>query len=140
MDGTVTSSIQYTAKSATDRKRSMSFWDIFKKKPPEPAPVESKEEKPRKPRKKKSGPQVKVLKFDFDTENPRLGSMELDWNDDFVELLKTHGYKGETPEAIVDAWLTDVCRTIATSEEFATPDNVRYIQRKDLGGGKSEFS
>ena len=81
-----------------------------------------------------------MLKFDFNAENPRLGSIELDWNDEFVELLKSHGYSGDTPEAIVDGWLTDVCKTIASSEEFASPDNVRYIQRRDLGGGKSEFS
>jgi hypothetical protein len=118
----------------------MSFWDIFKKKPAEPVTETAKEEKPKKPRKKKSGPQVKVLKFDFDASNPRLGSIELDWNDDFVELLKSHGYTGDSPEAIVDGWLTDVCKTIASSEEFASPDNVRYIQRRDLGGGKSEFS
>jgi MFS family permease len=83
-------------------------------------------------------PEVKVLKFDFDPANPRLGSIELDWNPEFVEMLKTHGYIGNSPEEIVDQWLMDVCRTI--SSEVPYMDNVRYIQRRNLGDGKTEFS
>ena len=137
----------------------MSIFDLFKKKPVpvEPAVVESKpdikaEPKPKKtskPRAKKplpkpvaeasnTAPEVKVLKFDFDPANPRLGSIELDWNTEFVAMLKTHGYIGNTPEEIVDQWLMDVCRTISTEVPYM--DNVRYIQRRNLGDGKTEFS
>jgi hypothetical protein len=145
----------------------MGLLDIFKKSNPEqlipvvvqPAaepivvadqPAAEKIKKPRKPKAKKAvepeaaaipkaDPEVKVLKFEFDPENPRLGSIELDWNIEFVHLLRTHGYSGNTDEDIVDAWLMDVCKTISTNE-FPMSDNVRYIQRRDLGGGKTEFS
>lgn len=135
----------------------MSIFDLFKKIiPSQPvtetaAPIaEVKSKKPRKPRKPKAKkvveqvetvipPEVKVLKFDFDPANPRLGSMELDWNSEFVELLKEHGYQGAKDEDVVDAWLSDVCKTISQNE-FPMSDNVRYIQRRDLGGGKTEFS
>ena len=123
------------------------------------APAEIKEEakiekpkaepKPRKPRAKKPKPEpkvetpavdpnVQILKVEFDKQNPRLGSFELDWNEEFVEFLKSHGYTGNRPEEIVDAWLMDVCKNIAGEVPYF--DNVRYIQRKDLGGGKTEFS
>ena len=149
--------VRYIRQSASNRKSNMSIFDIFKKKPVpvEPAVVESKPEakaepkpkKPRKPRAKKqesvappvgNQPEVKVLKFDFDPNNPRLGSIELDWNPEFVEMLRTHGYSGITEEAVVDAWLMDVCKTI--SGEVPYMDNVRYIQRRNLGDGKTEFS
>lgn len=106
-----------------------------------------KEKKPRVKKKPepivpvKIDPEVKILKFDFDPTNPKMGSIELDWNDAFIVLLKRHGYIGERDEDIVNKWLSDVCRTIA-QEEFpsATMENARYVQRKDLGDGKTEFS
>ena len=135
----------------------MGLFDLFKKKPEETKAVEAaappveKIKKPRKPRVKKpvpepvieektiAAPEVKVLKMDFDPTNPRLGSMELDWNPEFVSMLKEHGYQGDKDEDVVDAWLTDVCKTISQNE-FPMSENVRYIQRRDLGGGKTEFS
>lgn len=135
----------------------MGLLDIFKRVttnqpaeiPEVQAVPEAKPKKPRKPRKPKveaqkeetpkTPPEVKVLKFDFDPANPRLGSIELDWNPEFVEMLTEHGYVGNTAEDIVDAWLMDVCKTISQNE-FPMSDNVRYIQRKDLGDGKTEFS
>lgn len=136
----------------------MSIFDLFKKIiPTQPVkeqaevPAEVKAKKPRKPKKPKvekvvekveettTPPEVKVLKFDFDPKNPRLGSMELDWNPEFVSMLKEHGYQGDKDEDVVDAWLTDVCKTISQNE-FPMSENVRYIQRRDLGGGKTEFS
>lgn len=131
----------------------MSIFDLFKKKPPQEQVVKEEpkvkaEPKPRKPRVKKSKPepvteQTKVepdikVNFEYDKTNPRIGNFQLDWNPEFVEFLKSHGYNGNSPEDIVDAWLTDICRNVAGD----IPDmyNVRYIQRRDLGGGKTEFS
>jgi len=134
----------------------MGLFDLFKKKPEETKAVEAaappveKIKKPRKPRVKKpvpepvieekaiAAPEVKVLKMDFDPTNPRLGSMELDWNPEFVETLRQAGYSGIKEEDIVDAWLRDVCRTIAN--DIPSFDNVRYIQRQDAGNGKTIFS
>ena len=110
--------------------------------------------KPKKPRVKKEKPiappkvepKVDILKFDFDPANPRLGSIELDWNTEFVELLSKHGYVGANEEEIVDKWLNDVCRNIVTNEYEGT--NVKpsalsaanIVTRKPLGDGKSEIS
>jgi len=118
--------------------------------------AEPKPKKPRKPRVKKVKepivethpqvePEVRVLKFDFDPANPQVGSMELDWNAEFIEMLRQAGYRGVNPEALVDAWLNDVARNILASNpppaNVATnPDGSRYVSRRDLGDGLSEFS
>jgi hypothetical protein len=85
-------------------------------------------------------PEVKVLKFDFDPANPQIGSMELDWNAEFIEMLRQSGYRGVNPEALVDAWLNDIARNIlATSQaNVQNLDGSRYISRTDLGDGKTE--
>jgi hypothetical protein len=107
---------------------------------------ESKPKKPRKPRKpkvaKKQEPKVDIIKFDFDPQNPRLGSIELDWNDEFVELLVKHGYPGTVAEEVVDAWLNDVCRTIIANQfpGGSVNSGSQMVQRKDLGDGKTEVS
>jgi hypothetical protein len=119
--------------------------------------TESKPKKPRKPRVKKPAPEpvaekpavaadpvVKVVKLDFDPANPRLGSLELDWNDEFIQLLAQHGYQGGKPEEIVDAWLNDICRTILNNQypgsNVTILDNARFVKRQNLGDGKTEVS
>ena len=119
--------------------------------------VTEKPVKPRKPRVKKpkpepvvepltvaeqpvAKPEVKVLKLDFDPANPRMGSLELDWNTEFIDLLKQHGYPGNSAEDVVDAWLNDICRTIIAGNH---PNNVsafdnRYVNKRNLGDGKTE--
>lgn len=109
----------------------------------------SKPKKPRKPKVKKEKvvpppkeePKVDVLKFEFDPANPKLGSIELDWNSEFVELLTKHGYFGNSEEEIVDKWLNDVCRTIITNQfPGATVSPAAIVNKKNLGKGKTEVS
>ena len=116
----------------------------------------TKPKKPRKPRVKKVKepiaeiqpqvePEVRVLKFDFDPANPQIGSMELDWNAEFIEMLRQAGYRGVNPEALVDAWLNDVARNILASNPpsanaTTNPDGSRYVSRRDIGDGRSEIS
>jgi len=104
--------------------------------------------KPRKPRKKPEPvvaapvvePEVKIVNFDFDKTNPKLGSLELDWNPEFVTLLRTHGYPGRNDEDVVDAWLNDVCRNILAQAAEPTPfESSRYVVRTDIGDGRSEI-
>ena len=64
------------------------------------------------------GPWVKVIEVHFDKNNPQRGYFELDWNEDFVGLLGEAGYAGETPEAIVDLWFNDLCRSIVLEQEI----------------------
>ena len=114
---------------------------------------QSEHKKPRKPRAKKekivepaAEPKVDILKFEFDPANPRLGSIELDWNSEFVELLTSHGYVGNNEEEIVDKWLNDVCANIASNQyqganvRPATLAGANLIKRTPLGGGKTEIS
>lgn len=93
-------------------------------------------------------PYISVLKVDVDPANPRYGSFELDWNEHFIKrLIDVGGYRGDNDEAIVDQWFQDVCRHVVleTYEQeqanISRSDNiVRYINRSDLGGGKTEVS
>lgn len=109
--------------------------------------TEDKPKRPRKPRKPKvtkAEAKVDVLKFDFDPNNPRIGSLELDWNTEFVELLVKHGYNGTSEEEIVDSWLNDVCRTIILNQFPGAVANSlagsKVVNRRDVGDGKTEVS
>ena len=104
------------------------------------------EPKVKKPRKKKEKPvkvepRVNVVGFDFDPQNPSMGSMELDWNAEFIEMLRANGYRGINPEDLVDAWLNDVARNILRSNEQNPPnlDGSRYVTRTSIGDGRTEI-
>jgi hypothetical protein len=89
-------------------------------------------------------PWVAVLDTHINKENVRNGFFELDWNDYFIVQLRDAGYRGETDEAIVDAWFKDLCRDVA-SEEAVPPGaggfrQSGYINVTNLGNGKSEIS
>ena len=68
------------------------------------------------------GPWVKVVEVHFDKDNPTQGYFELDWNEDFVGLLGEAGYAGANPEAIVDLWFNDLCRSIILDQESGSKD------------------
>lgn len=72
-------------------------------------------EKIREERKKSSEPWVDVINVDMEDKNdPSTGYLELDWNEAFVNQLVEAGYSGRTEEEIVDQWLNDLCRGIAS--------------------------
>ena len=89
-------------------------------------------------------PYVSILSVDVDDEDPSYGSFELDWNEYFILKLRRMGYPGDNDETVVDLWFQQVCRNILleTYEQDAVnnKDNIRYINRKDLGDGKTEVS
>ena len=94
-------------------------------------------------------PYVSVLSMELDPENPGNGAFELDWNDKFLAQLVRAGYQrkpNEEESVIVDRWFQDVCRNIIMEnfeQEMADPEKRaanQPIQRRDLGGGKAEFS
>lgn len=108
----------------------------------------------KKPRQKKLSPKeqatkngepyVEILKVELDPANMNYGSFEIDWNEQFVAQLRTMGYPRDAEdEVVVDLWFQSVCRNILMEtyeQESASPDNIRYINKKDLGGGKTEVS
>ena len=70
----------------------------------------------------KNEPWVTVLSMEFGGKGALEGSFELDWNEQFVEKLKTAGYVGPTPDNIVNQWFMEVCRNIAMEEFDGTGD------------------
>ena len=115
--------------------------NVFRKKE-EPKPKQ--ERKPKKSAKEiateKKEPWVNVLQVELDPENPGNGSFELDWNDYFVAKLVRAGYQGKTDEDIVDNWFQDVCRHVVLETYQQYDANNKGPARKDLGGGRSEYS
>lgn len=61
----------------------------------------------------KKEPWVKIITVDVDKENPGIGSVELDWNQPFVDMLVEHGYAAPKPEQTIDLWFDDLCKNIA---------------------------
>lgn len=129
-------------------------------------PEPDKVKKPRKPKVKKveepvlsekqiatqnGEPYISILRVDVDPNNINSGAFELDWNDKFVINLIKAGYKqreDDTDQTIVDRWFQTVCRNIALElyeQKIADPtnreyDDLRRIQTRDLGNGRTEIS
>lgn len=120
-----------------------------------------KEKKPRKPKQpkveltakeiatQKGEPYIHIVSMEVDPSNINNGAFELDWNDKFVLNLIRAGYKQkdtDTEQVIVDRWFQTVCRNIALEvyeQEVADPEkrnDIRIIQQRDLGNGRTEVS
>jgi hypothetical protein len=86
-------------------------------------------------------PWISVLNTHVNSDNIRNGFFELDWNEYFVLQLRTAGYSGDTDEAIVDAWFSELCRNVGAEENI---DMARrssgYVNVNNLGNGKTEIS
>jgi len=96
-------------------------------------------------------PYIAIIKVEVDPENINNGSFELDWNDKFLLNLVKTGYKkseSDTDNDIVDRWFQTVCRNIALEvyeQEIADPEkrrneNLRVVQQRDIGNGRTEIS
>lgn len=140
----------------------MGLFDKFFGKVPEEVPVvELPPKKPRTPRKprelkpsaapsakdlatERGEPYVAILSVEVDPDNIGNGAFEMDWNDRFLAQLVRAGYQAKPNEeesVIVDRWFQDVCRNVLLEtfeQEQADPE--QRNKRKDLGGGRSEFS
>ena len=81
-----------------------------------------------------------VLDTKVNEDNIRNGSLELDWNNEFIEKLLDAGYKGETNEQIVDGWFKTIARNILQEEGMDPDRGAGYINVKDIGKDKSEIS
>ena len=136
---------------------------LFQKKPePQVQEPVKKEPKPRAPKEevkltpkelatKNGEPYIHVVSMEIDSTNVNNGAFELDWNDKFILNLIRAGYKKkdeDTEDVIVDRWFQTVCRNIALEvyeQQQADPDmrgmrDMRNIQTKDLGNGRTEVS
>ena len=124
----------------SDAKRAMGLGEAKKVEQPKPrAPKKSAKEIATE----KGEPYIAVLDVEIDPYNPGNGAFELDWNEHFIKQLWRAGYRDENETDMVDRWFRDVCRHVVLEsfekEEAMNPGG-RYIQRKDLGDGRSEVS
>lgn len=84
-------------------------------------------------------PWVAVLTTHVNPENIRNGFFELDWNEFFVLQLRTAGYIGETDEAVVDEWFTELCKNVGNEDGVdMTRRGSGFININSLGDGKTE--
>ena len=88
---------------------------------------------------KNKEPYVAVLDTHLNSENPRNGFFELDWNSYFIDKLKTNGYRGESDEEVVNQWFVELCSNIAKEQQVPAPGAgfINITPRKD---GKTEVS
>ena len=90
-------------------------------------------------------PYVAILKMDVDPNNLHQGAFELDWNEIFVARLVKAGYmmkSTDTDGEIVDRWFQNVCRHVVMEtweQEQAIKNSGMYVQKRDLGDGRSEI-
>ena len=93
----------------------------------------------------KGEPYVAVLSMDVDPNNLHQGAFELDWNEIFVARLVKAGYMmkpTDTDGEIVDRWFQNICRHVVMEtweQEQAIKNSGMYVQKRDLGDGRSEI-
>lgn len=85
-------------------------------------------------------PWVAVLDTQVNPDNIRNGFFELDWNNEFIEELLDAGYKGETPEQIVDKWFRTIVIQMLEEEGQTTERGMGYINVVPIDKDKSEVS
>ncbi|MGY8866943.1 MAG: hypothetical protein ACKVJK_15200 [Methylophagaceae bacterium] len=89
---------------------------------------------------KQGKPWVAVLDTQINPDDIKNGFFEIDWNNEFIEQLLDAGYKGETNEAIVDAWFQTLIRQMLGEEGQSTDAQAGYINVVPIDKGKSEVS
>lgn len=94
---------------------------------------------------KRGEPYVSVVTVEIDPDNVQNGAFELDWNDIFVAKLMKAGYQGKDDAQIVDRWFQDICRNVLMEnfEQWAANQSdpeIRNVNRKNIGGGRTEVS
>ena len=117
-----------------DKKRNINYNNTMRVKKTTKTTAKKKGKK-----RKSQEPWVKVLNMNVNQDNPRNGFFELDWNDEFVNMLKQHGYQGQTDEEIVDRWFQTLCRTIG-NEQGVDVTGSGYVQINRRTDGKTEVS
>jgi hypothetical protein len=57
-------------------------------------------------------PWVAIVSDGLDTgAGPSGFYFEFDWNDQWIAMLREHGYEGVSEEELMEKWFTDVCRS-----------------------------
>jgi hypothetical protein len=92
----------------------------------------------------KKEPWVAMPNISWDPTDPSRSFFELDYNSYFVEFLRTNGYEGASEQEIVEKWLTDVCRSVASDlgeqESTFVAQAVPTNRRPRRANKKTEYS
>jgi len=113
--------------------------------PPPPKAPKAPEKTAKQIATEKGEPYVAVLSMDVDPNNLHQGAFELDWNEIFVARLVKAGYMMKPTDSdgeIVDRWFQNVCRHVVMEtweQEQAIKNSGMYVQKRDLGDGRSEI-
>lgn len=89
----------------------MSIWSLFKK---EPAPVERPEVEIEVDDQPEETGRLTINAVTYDEENERI-KVDMDWDDEFVNYLKRHGFTGTTDEVIVQRYVSTLYRNMIDS-------------------------
>jgi hypothetical protein len=92
---------------------------------------------------KKGEPWIGVLETHINKDNIRNGFFELDWNQYFVQELRTQGYglEGDPDEEVVDRWFRTLCKDVANEDGIDMTDRgAGFINVQKLDDGKAEIS
>ena len=87
-------------------------------------------------------PWVSVLDVKVNEENVRNGFFEMDWNEYFIQELRTAGYgeEADPEEEIVDRWFRDIVYNMLEAEGQSTDRGAGYINVIPIDKGRSEVS
>jgi hypothetical protein len=77
-------------------------------------------------------PWVNVVKMGVDPSNVAAGYFELDWNEEFIEMLHENGYVGQSDEEVVNRWFNDVCRTVLIQEKADLDYGLEQTEQGDV--------
>ena len=85
-------------------------------------------------------PYIAVIDTQVNPNDIKNGFFELDWNNEFIEQLIDAGYKGESPEEIVDQWFRTVVTQMLQEDGQNADREMGYINVVPIDKGKSEVS
>jgi hypothetical protein len=107
--------------------------------------VSAKSKSPKELATERGEPWVGIISVELDPDNIGNGAFELDWNDLFLAKLVRAGYQGKDDAQIVDQWFQTICRNVImeTFEQYEANSGNKdslQIQRKNIGGGRTEIS
>lgn len=84
-------------------------------------------------------PYMAMPKISWDPQDPSKTFFELDYNEAFVQWLRTNGYSG-TDEDCINRWLNDVCNSVLSEMAPADPEFVSSVRKVRRDDGKTEHS
>lgn len=65
-------------------------------------------------------------------DNDEMASMELDWNDKFIEEIREAGFKGKEDEDLINQWVTFLCRSVALQDLEGVGDFEEQLADRDM--------